>query len=344
MKKQLLNLTLLLIAFTAVKAQSNQKTIRKINPFAQSANRMLANDYTFSVLTGTYANLANTISVNNNTLWDDPEVVMPIGFNFPFFNTTVSNIYLGVGLGATLSDTVDANYECNFLIAGFEADLIDRGDISGVSQSPISYKVDGIAGSRIFKLEFNNAGFFNEGSLNNTLNDFVNVQFWLYEGSGNIEIHYGPSLITDSNVDYDGDTGAIIGISDFAFTNSYFLNGPVASPSLVASIDVVDGTPANGTIYKFTKSTTGIRNFSTNEAVSVYPNPMTNATTLKLKGQPLENGQLVITDALGKTVKVMANIQTKNILIEKEEMNAGIYFYHLTDNNKIVAAGKLIVE
>jgi hypothetical protein len=155
-------------------------------------------------------------------------------------------------------------------------DLIDRGYDSGTSLSPLSYKVEGNTGSRILKIEWKNVGSYDEGA---PYNMFMNFQMWLYEGTNIIEYHYGPSMINNPFVFYYEETGAYIGfltIDDvnYDFLNIHLLNGPAATPVLSVNEAAINGTPANGTIYRFSPVTLDISAISAvSSSVSLYPNP-----------------------------------------------------------------------
>jgi hypothetical protein len=61
----------------------------------------------------------------------------------------LDTVYFGMGLGGLVSSAIDTTFVADYAIIPFEADLIDRGELTGISQSPISYKLEGNAGSRI---------------------------------------------------------------------------------------------------------------------------------------------------------------------------------------------------
>ena len=44
-----------------------------------------AQTYNFSVSTGTYTDLSGSTSLNNGSTWDEPEILLPIGFDFQLF-------------------------------------------------------------------------------------------------------------------------------------------------------------------------------------------------------------------------------------------------------------------
>lgn len=348
------NLKTLLVAFitiasvTSLYGQSATKQVKRdkfkfgeVNDISHNK----ANDYTFSRTTGTYANLTGATSLNNNQIWDDPEYTVPIGFNFTLFDTTINTFNFGMGLGAMISTELDEYYQGDYAILVFETDLIDRGDISGTSQSPISYKVEGASGNRIFKLEWKNAGFYDEGDELGTLDDYVDVQLWLYEGTNDIEIHFGPIQVSDPDINYFGETGAMVGVGTVKDTNLYLLSGNPANPILENTIAYLNGTPSNGTIYRFSNTTSGIKSKHLSLANSkAYPNPFQDYTILSIDAPNIQNAELNITDIFGRTVKTISNIQTNQIKIERESLSNGVYFYHFTENGKALATGKLILS
>ncbi len=76
----------------------------------------------------------------------------------------------------------------------------------------------------------------------------------------------------------------------------------------------------------------------------VSPNPFSSTTTLILNGNiSLKNTELRINDILGKQVRSIA-VNANQVDINREGMENGIYFYQVISNQKVVSAGKLIVE
>jgi hypothetical protein len=208
--------------------------------------------YTLATFTDTYTELTGATSLNNGEIWDDPTYIMPMAFPFMINNNAVTELeFYGGGslMRAPTPDPLVYNY-----IFPFEADLIDRGANGATSLSPISYKVEGTPGSRIQKVEFKNAGSYNEMDAQGTLDMFVNFQMWLFEGSNKIEYHFGPSFVNDPNLFYDG-SGPISGTADYdetndIITNAHFIIGPAANPSLSVNPTLLTGTPADGMVYR----------------------------------------------------------------------------------------------
>jgi hypothetical protein len=301
--------------------------------------------YSFSKSTGTYSNLTDAVSINNGQLWDDPMDSIPVGFNFKLYDLTLDTVYLGVGFGGLVSSAIDTNFEADYLILPFETDLVDRGDLSGHSLSPISYRLDGVSGSRILKIEWKNTGFLGEEDISGTLNDYIDFQVWLYEGTNDIEMHYGPNQVTNPLVNYYGETGAIIGLSDYDLIDAYLLSGNPDSPMLSDTLVVLGGTPADGTIYKFSNLTSGIEGDQPgNFHVQISPNPVQRFATIRVNNGKLNHAELRLTDTFGRIVKKIQGIQTNEIILDCDNLGKGMYLYQLSEPGKPIATGKLIVE
>jgi hypothetical protein len=329
-------------AFSQSPAKSNFFKEKAANSQIQKAT-LTGSDYSFSHSTGTYTNLTGAIQISNNELWDDPEYVVPIGLNFNLFDVSTDQVYFGIGIGGLVStEIIDGT--ADYLIIPFEADLVDRGAIAGISQSPISYKTEGAAGNRIFKLEWKNAGFYNEWDIYETLNDYVNFQLWLYEATGDVEIHYGSSMITDAFIDYGSETGAIIGLYDNNLYYAYFLSGPPNNPELTEELAFLNGTPSDGTIYKFSKHVTGIKNTDQIlNSVNLYPNPAHAEITLESENA-LNGAVLTLLNSSGQQVRQIANIAGQKFNFNRDNLPDGLYFVRLTENNQVIFSNKIVFK
>ncbi len=330
MKKTVL---LAVFAFTVIFASAQEKTNGKRNSMKQATKEAKNFTYTFTKATGTYADLVNPTSLNNGQTWDDPEYNIPLTFPILVNGEAVQLLSIdGYGSDLLASTGVANIYNS---IYPFGADLIDRGFATDVSVSPISYKVEGTAGSRILKIEWKNAGSYDEEA---PYSMFVNIQAWFYETSNIIEFHYGPSSITDAQLFYGGDEGAWIGIGKFAIdandeievliTNA--LTGNVDNPTLNSVYDFINGTPANGTVYRFTPATpSGIN--ENNNTFAVYPNPANNIINIS-NVTPKSN--IVITNTIGAVVYSQEANNTIE-MINVENFAKGVYFISIKNNYEI---------
>lgn len=297
--------------------------------------------YNFSASTGSYANLTGSTSLNNGLIWDDPELEVPIGFNFKYYNYSFDTILIS-GLGGLL--TIPAGfYDTVPVLLAYGADIIDRGEASSSSSlSNISYKKEGTAGSRILKIEWNNAGFYGDINYNGVSTDYINFQVWLYEGSNNIEIHFGPNSITKPLMSYDGETGTHIALipefhswSDEIVKDGICLSGNPSSPTIatlptMSSMKYLNGNIPNGTIYKFsTGGSTSIEKLNKNNfELTLYPNPSSDFITINFNNELHEINKISIMNAEGKIVKEFSEL--KDNQIDVSDLRSGIFIVQVT--------------
>src|SRR5690554_3756910 len=132
--------------------------------------------YLFSQSTGTYADLTNPTSVNNNTIWqNDYFGLFTSPFSLSAFGQTY-NDFSFVDSGFALGDVFTGDFAA---FTPTTADAMDRTfSFSGASQSPISYEVSGTTGNRILKLEVKNAGLKEEEKISLTSTLYLNFQVW----------------------------------------------------------------------------------------------------------------------------------------------------------------------
>ncbi len=284
--------------------------------------------YNFETENSTYVNLTGSTSLNNGDVWDDPGYTIPLGFNFSFGTYTFSTIYIlewSVG-GVLSSDPVDGGIVPLFVPIG--QDLIDLGFSSGISQSNISYKTEGTAGSRILKIEWNNVGFYEDS----TESDFMNFQLWLYEGTNTVEFRYGPSEINNPSESFEGETGPQISlITSFNIDlqqlddTAYFLSGNPTNPTVIVLnpgqtivLSYLQGMMPNGTVYRFLRQPLSIEDFSKVD-FQIYPNPALDYLNIKTQST---NYNVTIYNSLGQ--KVNATLSENRIDISN--LSDGIYF------------------
>lgn len=269
--------------------------------------------YTFSYFTDTYTNLTGSTSLNAGLTWDDPTFTVPLNFPFIMWNDTLTGLMTS-GLGGWLEGTTAGP---NSPFVANACDVVDRAsdtvDWEGMpgSISPVSYITTGTPGSRILKVEWFNAGFYDDIYDDNISTDFVYFQIWLYEGSNNMEIRFGSSLITQPSLAYSGEPGAILcaGYYDNDSMFIYSLKGSAASPTAVlcnadTGYTTLTGDPASGIVYKFSWFHVGIDEFDAQDKlIDLYPNPVSTWASLMWRGASVpQNASVEVIDVMGRTV------------------------------------------
>ena len=295
--------------------------------------------YSFSTQTGqTYTPLTGGTNIAPY-VWDDPAVAAPLGFNFnlngvatdSFYLQTVSFIpFFTSSRVQSMSDSING-------FMAMEADLYDRANAGTgtTGLSPITYAVTGATPNRIFKLDYANAGFYDD-SLNT---DFVNFQVWWYEGSNIVELRYGPSNITAANATtlfYYGNGGPLVGVLNKVDPSTgtgrvYHLKGNPASPTIdsvqltATTVNSLTAYPASGTVYRFTPGTTGIElteAMAAARSMKLYPSAATTTINVEWNGAQGEAYQIV--SATGQQVAA-GRLQRGTQSIPVNALAAGTY-------------------
>lgn len=293
--------------------------------------------YVFQNTTGTYQDLSNA-DYTVSGAWDDPELLIETPFGTDFLG--VSTDSMAMMMGSNLMAIDISTYQGFFVFPMF-ADLMDRDyPTSGPGQSPLSYKVEGTAPNRIFKMEWNNAGFYDEMDLFGTANSYANVQLWLYENE-TIEFHYGASSINAQLLDslsyYDE---LWSGMLEYDFTsgsmsNAHLLSGASSSPTMMATQATLTDWPANGTVYRFQGASVGVDEQSV-LVVDLYPNPATTELRVRCDANQEFNVQLV--DLSGQVVR--NGRLNSNTALNLSGLPAGLYLTKITD----VKTGEIVTK
>ncbi len=267
--------------------------------------------YNFSVSTDVYQPLTSGTVLNDTTVWDDETYKVNIPFTFNLNNKPITQLLLESAEMALPDSTgiMDG-------LPLISADLIDRGIIDSlqVSKSPIRYQIEGMTGNRILKIEIANAGFADEYYSDSTVDDYFNMQVWLYESGNIIEYRYGRSSISDFSTYFPiGNLTGFVKNIDFnnvSFDMMYILSGNPSAPVIDSMTPTtfkngLSAMPDSGTVYRFTPKPTGISEKYKVHEMNIYPtlstgmlhveNPNVAAATYKvysLSGDILKYGNI----------------------------------------------------
>jgi hypothetical protein len=319
--------------------------------------------YTFTATTDDYVSLANATSLNNGELWDDPEYVVPIGFEFDLFGQSINELSFAFGSGGIVGPVPNGENFISLLIP-YGSDIADRGLLTGKSKSEIRYQTEGAPGSRIFKLEWDNAGFYYEMDENETNDDFVNFQLWLYEGSNIIEVRFGESSIADPDLVHDIPGGPLVGLLDSLVEGDddtdigylFYLTGDTESPSVefVGELEelfflssVLEGSPADGQIYRFAPNVSALFGPSLVASdVQAWPTVAADRVTLYWPGWETVQGlvQARIIDAQGRTFGTPVAITESMTEISVAHLPAGAYWIQLVLPGGGLTGAKKIIK
>jgi len=81
----------------------------------------------------------------------------------------------------------------------------------------------------------------------------------------------------------------------------------------------------------------------TDATISIAPNPFNDYTIISVSNE-MHKGLLILTDIEGREIERIENISGKNFILRKKNLNTGIYFYRLTNDNNFIGSGKISVQ
>lgn len=307
-----------------------------------------AQDYNVVAFSEPYADLENPTSVNNGLTWDDPQFTVPIGFDFTLFGETTNELTFDTDDGFLLSNSV--TYDgIAFIVSGL--DMVDKGyDFDGDegepgSLSPISYTLSGPAGDQIFKLEWKNVGFYEDGSENDGVTtDFANYQMWLYESENVIEFRYGESSYDSLVSIYEGYGVQLISffgagvLNDGDLTNDFFFiegaNSDVTLSDLNNYEDFLDPTSVpDGTVYRIGDMVSSNQDINQpSNYIKISPNPTSDIIQIESNISDSELLSVSIMEVSGKLVKGFDNLNNINI----SDLPAATYFLQVKTTGGIL--------
>lgn len=77
---------------------------------------------------------------------------------------------------------------------------------------------------------------------------------------------------------------------------------------------------------------------------TLYPNPFTDSAQLLFENPMFQNFKLLIIDQFGRTHDSYDNIKTGYVMINKNSLTEGLYYFYLISDNIIMTSGKLMIK
>jgi hypothetical protein len=221
-----------------------------------------AQDYQLTYGNAPFTELASPVSPLDWPFdWDDEYALIPFGFSFPVGDQTYDSLALSSnGWAITLDEVNEFN--------AYYVDLIAAGD-----ETSVSYKNEVENGVNVLKIEFLNAGFFED----TTGTARTSFQFWFYE-TGCWESRIGPSIIVDTVLIFEQYPGPFIGYANYTNEQVLAVVGPSNTPELL-TIDSIafpslNDVPVDGIFYSFCEeSSAALEQMQEGEQMHVFPNP-----------------------------------------------------------------------
>jgi hypothetical protein len=81
------------------------------------------------------------------------------------------------------------------------------------------------------------------------------------------------------------------------------------------------------------------------DSLKISPNPFTDKTVIEFSSnQNMDNVKLGIFDVLGHEVLTIIFGSDNKVILSRDNLSNGIYFYRVFQKDKLLACGKLSVE
>jgi hypothetical protein len=236
-------------------------------------------NYAFQAVSGSYTSLVGgTVAVITSGDFDDGfSNALPIGFTFNYNGTNYTTISASANGWTALGTNITITTSTTNLTSGVNrpklAPLYE--DLHIVANSNLTYATTGVAGSRIFTLQWANV-LWDFAAITPS----ISFQLKLYEGTNIIEFVYQNEI---GIVELNGSGGAAIGITTTATGNGSFLSLSDAgtNPSVSSTVETtsIGIRPATGQIYRWIPYCSASATTTTGEKISNFSYNTINNTS-----------------------------------------------------------------
>jgi hypothetical protein len=114
-------------------------------------------------------------------------------------------------------------------------------------------------------------------------------------------------------------------------------------PNAWSSVPLINVSSMDTTIATICITVSSISQMENQNKTDLYPNPVFNISTLQIDiAVQLKNASLTIVDIAGKIIKSIP-IFTHEVIIDRQGIASGSYYYQIINNYKTMATGKMIV-
>lgn len=278
---------------------------------------LTAQNYTFELKQENYVPLTNATELTIGENWDDDEAeLIPFPFPFKIFNSEPVNTVV-----------IDSDFTLSF-IAGANIFHYSAGgyDFEYKPGCSVKYKVEGNMPNRIFKVEYNQVGFYAAGAT-----EYFTGQIWVQE-NGCMSSHIGPYQ-SDSDMYMDSGDFSIFAINMNIFAvaggtldNSFYFETNMSG--LIGMEDdslSIQGIPPVNSVFEFCPTPfLSVKEINSKDQVKVYPNPSTDFITVQSnQGKMLNRIDVVSMD--GKVCATEINITDNQMQLDLSSLSKGIY-------------------
>ena len=312
-------------------------------------------NWEFSIDNGvTWTSIANTTAIQNYTnltITTLYRAVIQSG-SCSTANSSSAIIFVSPATigGSVLSSTFvcDSSTAGTLVLSGYTGSILnweystDGGNIWNIiANTTSSYTYSGITTSTMFRAVVQSGACTSATSASATISLAVAAV-----ASYNVSINGATVTFTNTSSSNNGTSFWNFGDNTTSTVTSpahtYTANG--SYPVMLIVTDSCGGDTAIQTVII---TGVGINEIAyNNPAVSIYPNPFSETTTLLITNEELriKNVELKVYSIYGEEVRIDMLRSSAGFEIHRGELPAGIYFYKLMQGDNISATGKLIAE
>lgn len=152
-------------------------------------------------------------------------------------------------------------------------------------------------------------------------------------------VRYNSNGSLDLGFDTDG---FVLTPADF---NGSFAFGIVIQPDgkIILAGYSNNSTNANFAVVRYNNTINGLNDFTSRAtAITIYPNPFSSHAMLETK-QFFNNATLTLHNSLGEVVREIKNISGQSIPVFRENLESGIYFIGVSENETTIYYGKIAI-
>ena len=302
-------------------------------PFLSQTQNYVVTQYQDS-----FSALQNANSIIDDFNLDDEisgeEAEISFGFNFPYFDTSFTSVFVdGDGFGYF---SCSSDYNINL----FAAEYGNFAYTTGGGTSDWLYQIDSSGINKILKLEWNNVGVLEHIDNEEPYNHTINFQTWFYE-NGDIEIHFGELDLVNTN-NYVLGQGFIwddnevygpwieIGNCDFSEYLNVYGNYQENNISLNENnSDVLFNIPPNGWVIKFSPVVISTNLSKVDTSVEVRQ----SNNMIYINGLDQKDNYLITIFDLSGRLSHQENYQKNPINIEN--LPPGVFILHVNNETTL---------
>ncbi len=90
--------------------------------------------------------------------------------------------------------------------------------------------------------------------------------------------------------------------------------------------------------------TTSINQINSKSLFQIYPNPTSDQSTLQFDNTKAELCTLTLYNNCGQIVRTINNITSDQVVIQKNNLTSGLYYFVLRTSDRVIVTGKLAVD